>query len=217
MANEQIFPFRKIFLKTCFYKSFVTKKLQIKDPSFSLVKMRLENEVQCQKLNCKSLSNGEVLENENGKCVAKCLECDISMCTPCLLEHHHKLISLVSPVKTSKLSEKDEDFLHEEINTKMSTEIEKTFNFYIQTLQERKEYLVKELNTIIQFALLNHNQNINKQLQVQFQLEMKKQQIEKEITDEYDLMNGHQSSTDSTESALKNKLNFLNELNNLIL
>ena len=66
----------------------------------------------------------------------------------------------------------------------IETEIQKTYNFYVQMLKERKDYLVKELNTIIQYALLNNQQNINKQLKLQYQLEMKKQQLEKETEQE---------------------------------
>ena len=99
----------------------------------------------------------------------------------------------------------------------IESEINKTFQFYIQTLRERKEYLIKELNTIVQFALLNHSQNINKQVQVQYQLELKKQQVEKELNDYYDLLNGAQTPINLDELNLKNKLNLLAELNNVIL
>jgi len=100
----------------------------------------------------------------------------------------------------------------------IETEITKTFNFYVQILKERKEYLIKELNTIVQFALLNHTQSINKQVQVQYQLELKKQQVEKELNDYYELLN-HSSTSINTanleESNLQNKMNLLKELNNL--
>ena len=66
----------------------------------------------------------------------------------------------------------------------IEAEIQKTYNFYLQMLKERKDYLIKELNTITQYALINHSQNLNKQLQVQYQLELKKQQLEKEIESE---------------------------------
>lgn len=85
--------------------------------------------------------------------------------------------------------------------------------------------MVKELNTIVQFAVLNHSQNINKQVQVQYQLELKKQQLEKELNDCYDMLNeqanggastGSNANVSIDEASVKNKLNLLNELNNLI-
>lgn len=91
----------------------------------------------------------------------------------------------------------------------IENEIQKTYNFYLQILKERKDYLVKELNTIIQYALLNHSQNLNKQLQIQFQLEIKKQQIEKELSD---LETGNSSSHGANNLKLMNNLNEINKL-----
>lgn len=68
----------------------------------------------------------------------------------------------------------------------IEADINKTFAFYEQTLRERKEYLLKEMNTITQYALLSHSQNLAKQLQVQYQLDMKKQAIEKELQMDYE-------------------------------
>lgn len=45
----------------------------------------------------------------------------------------------------------------------IESEIQKTYTFYSQMLKERRDYLIKELNTIVQYALLN--QNLNKQQQ----------------------------------------------------
>ncbi|RNA17364.1 hypothetical protein BpHYR1_038375, partial [Brachionus plicatilis] len=180
--------------------------------------------------------------------VAKCTDCNLNMCTNCVLEHqfaaknmNHKLVNLFEEkkgqeieytneinnniitdkfympkvedisdsdiIRRRQIEEEDRQSEREHLqmqqmhqmhqyqlsnqmfanklkqqqqqnvqstatNAKLvqiESEINKTFNFYIQMLKERKEYLVKELNTIIQFALLNHNQNINKQLQQQHQ------------------------------------------------
>lgn len=68
----------------------------------------------------------------------------------------------------------------------IENDINKTFNIYSQMLKERKEYLIKELNTIIQFALVNHSTNVNKQVQMQYQLELKKSNLEKEIQLDYE-------------------------------
>ncbi len=48
----------------------------------------------------------------------------------------------------------------------IETEIQKSYNFYTQMLKERKDYLINELNTIVQYAVLNHGQNLNKQLKL---------------------------------------------------
>lgn len=48
----------------------------------------------------------------------------------------------------------------------IENEIQKSYNFYTQMLKERKDYLINELNTIVQFAVLNHTQNYNKQLKL---------------------------------------------------
>ncbi len=48
----------------------------------------------------------------------------------------------------------------------IETEIQKSYNFYTQMLKERKDYLINELNTIVQYAVLNHTQNYNKQLKL---------------------------------------------------
>ena len=48
----------------------------------------------------------------------------------------------------------------------IETEIQKSYNFYTQMLKERKDYLINELNTIVQYAVLNHSQNYNKQLKL---------------------------------------------------
>ena len=66
----------------------------------------------------------------------------------------------------------------------IENEIQKTYNFYVQMLKERKDYLTKELNTIINYAILNNQTNINKQLKLQYQLEMKKQQLEQDTEQE---------------------------------
>ncbi len=78
--------------------------------------------------------------------------------------------------------------------------------------------MIKELNTIVQFTTLNHTQNINKQVQVQYQLEMKKAQVENELNEYYDLLNGQNANKVNLEELnLKGKLNLLTELNNLIM
>ena len=103
--------------------------------------------------------------------------------------------------------------------SQIECEISKTFNFYVQTLRERKDYLINELNTIVQYAHLNHQQNIQKQIQVQVQLEVKKQQIELELGEYYDLLhspNVDLSKVNLEELNLKSKLGLLNELNGLL-
>lgn len=52
----------------------------------------------------------------------------------------------------------------------IENEIQKSYNFYTQMLKERKDYLINELNTIVQFAVLNHTQNYNKQLKLKCKL-----------------------------------------------
>ncbi|CAF0819596.1 unnamed protein product, partial [Brachionus calyciflorus] len=264
----------------------------------------MEELIKCDKC---SVATSDGLEHNEQVTIAKmaivkCLDCNLNMCTSCILDHQfngqyltHKLLTLIEQsderkemdeytteinnnviteksymhkaddligdselIRRRQIEDEDKNTTKEQIqlqhmqqiqqyqisnqlianklkqqqqqqaaqtsatNAKLvqiENEISKTFNFYVQMLKERKDYLVKELNTIIQFALLNHNQNVNKQLQVQFQLEMKKQQVEKEITDDYDMLNvqGNTSDVMNVENGLKNKLNFLNELNNLIL
>jgi tripartite motif-containing protein 2/3 len=93
----------------------------------------------------------------------------------------------------------------------IESEIQKTYNFYVQMLKERKEYLIKELNTIINYALLNNQTNINKQLKLQYQLEMKKQLLEKETEQELNelkvLTQSPQSTSSSKVSPMTSPLN----------
>jgi len=56
----------------------------------------------------------------------------------------------------------------------IEAEIQKSYNFYMQMLKERKDYLINELNTIMQYAVLNHNQNYNKQLKLKAELDQKR-------------------------------------------
>jgi hypothetical protein len=130
--------------------------------------------------------------------------------------------------------------------THIEAEIQKTYEFYVQMLKERKEYLIKELNTIINYALLSNQTNINKQVKLQYQLEMKKQQLEKEteqelselksITNNNDVAsnsssafmspisqtsspnNNHadSSSISALTQSLNEKLSSLQEMNNLL-
>lgn len=60
----------------------------------------------------------------------------------------------------------------------IETEIQKSYNFYTQMLKERKDYLINELNTIVQYAVLNHSQNLNKQLKLKAELEQKRVNLE---------------------------------------
>lgn len=60
----------------------------------------------------------------------------------------------------------------------IENEIQKSYNFYIQMLKERRDYLINELNTIVQYALLSHTQNYNKQLKLKTELEQKRQSLE---------------------------------------
>jgi len=60
----------------------------------------------------------------------------------------------------------------------IENEIQKSYNFYIQMLKERRDYLINELNTIVQYALLSHTQNYNKQLKIKNELEQKRQSLE---------------------------------------
>jgi len=60
----------------------------------------------------------------------------------------------------------------------IEAEIQKSYNFYTQMLKERKDYLINELNTIVNYAILNHTQNYNKQLKLKAELEQKRQSLE---------------------------------------
>ena len=60
----------------------------------------------------------------------------------------------------------------------IESEIQKSYNFYVQMLKERRDYLVNELNTIVQYAIQNHQQNYNKQLKLKTEIEQKKQSLE---------------------------------------
>lgn len=84
----------------------------------------------------------------------------------------------------------------------IESEISKTFDFYEQTLKERKEYLLKEMNTITQYALLNHTQSIGKQLQIQYQLDMKKQAVEKELSVDYEMYNQYSKQIEQLRQEL---------------
>ena len=55
---------------------------------------------------------------------------------------------------------------HQQRLIQIESEIQKSYNFYTQMLKERKDYLINELNTIVQYAVLNHTQNFNKQLKL---------------------------------------------------
>jgi len=84
----------------------------------------------------------------------------------------------------------------------IETEIQKSYNFYMQMLKERKDYLINELNTIVQYAVLNHSQNYNKQLKLKAELEQKRVNLE---------------LSDSMQTFLSNdpsKVSPLNDLNN---
>lgn len=84
----------------------------------------------------------------------------------------------------------------------IETEIQKSYNFYTQMLKERKDYLINELNTIVQYAVLNHSQNYNKQLKLKAELEQKRVNLE---------------LSDSMQSFLANdpsKASPLNDMNN---
>jgi hypothetical protein len=97
----------------------------------------------------------------------------------------------------------------------IETEIQKSYNFYTQMLKERKDYLINELNTIVQYAVLNHNQNYNKQLKLKAELEQKRANLELS-----DSMQSFMSNDPSKASPLNdlnnNKINNnIVELNNL--
>lgn len=93
------------------------------------------------------------------------------------------------------------------------------------------------MSTITQYAVLNHAQSIGKQLQIQYQLDMKKQTVEKELNVDYELYSqyGKQieqlrqeqggNSEEMTvltelmakiESEVKMRLGLIKELNNLL-
>lgn len=67
----------------------------------------------------------------------------------------------------------------------IEAEIDKTFGVYQQLLNERKDYLLKELNTVAQYAMLSRAQELAKQLQIQYQLDVQKQKIENELRADY--------------------------------
>ena len=94
-----------------------------------------------------------------------------------------------------------------QVLVQIESEIQKTYNFYVQMLKERKEYLIKELNTIISYALQNNQANINKQLKLQYQLEMKKQQLEKETEQELNELKMLTSQQTTSPSSNANNTN----------
>jgi len=84
----------------------------------------------------------------------------------------------------------------------IENEIQKSYNFYIQMLKERRDYLINELNTIVQYALLSHNQNLNRQLKLKTELEQKRQSLE--IAEAVATALSNTNQTDSNESKLLN-------------
>ena len=84
----------------------------------------------------------------------------------------------------------------------IENEIQKSYNFYIQMLKERRDYLINELNTIVQYALLSHNQSLNRQLKLKTELEQKRQSLEIAEAVASALSNTNQN--DTNESKLLN-------------
>lgn len=58
------------------------------------------------------------------------------------------------------------------------------------------------MNTITQYALLNHTQSIGKQLQIQYQLDMKKQAVEKELSVDYEMYNQYSKQIEQLRQEL---------------
>lgn len=87
----------------------------------------------------------------------------------------------------------------------IENDINKTFNIYTQMLKERKDYLLKELNTIVKFAPANHAQNVNKQVQMQYQLEVKKLDLEKEIQSDCEVYTQYTQQLDQLKEQLASK------------
>lgn len=85
----------------------------------------------------------------------------------------------------------------------IENEIQKSYNFYIQMLKERRDYLINELNTIVQYALLSHTQNYNKQLKLKTELEQKRQSLE--IAEA--VASALQNTATQNESSLNDSLN----------
>jgi multidrug efflux pump subunit AcrA (membrane-fusion protein) len=81
----------------------------------------------------------------------------------------------------------------------IEAEIQKSYNFYTQMLKERKDYLINELNTIVNYAILNHTQNYNKQLKLKAELEQKRQSLE--------IAEAVQSALSSSDSSKMNGFN----------
>jgi len=99
----------------------------------------------------------------------------------------------------------------------IETEIQKSYNFYTQMLKERKDYLINELNTIVQYAVLNHTQNYNKQLKLKSELEQKRANLELSDSITQSFLSGDSSKVSPLNHDLNNnKINSnLAELNNL--
>lgn len=99
----------------------------------------------------------------------------------------------------------------------IETEIQKSYNFYMQMLKERKDYLINELNTIVQYAVLNHTQNYNKQLKLKAELEQKRANLE--LSDSmHSFLSNDLSKASPLNDMNNNKVNnSIAELNNLSL
>lgn len=128
------------------------------------------------------------------------------------LQQHYNTLQdqvLVQRKRDQQMQQKPEVFMlgsqqqqQQQRLLQIETEIQKSYNFYTQMLKERKDYLINELNTIVQYAVLNHSQNYNKQLKLKAELEQKRHALE--------LSDSVQSFLNPNETSKASPLNDMN-------
>lgn len=118
------------------------------------------------------------------------------------IKNKHQLHQQQQQLSMNNTAEQQQLHQHQQRLLQIESEIQKSYNFYTQMLKERKDYLINELNTIVSYAVLNHTQNLNKQLKLKAELDQKRTSLE---------------ASESMQSFLSNdlaKVSPLNDLNN---
>lgn len=82
------------------------------------------------------------------------------------IKNKHQLHQQQQQLSMNNTAEQQQLHQHQQRLLQIESEIQKSYNFYTQMLKERKDYLINELNTIVSYAVLNHTQNLNKQLKL---------------------------------------------------
>ena len=174
----------------------------------------------CEACTIAKKPNDEEDIGTNEVAVAKCIDCDLNLCSKCLLGHRlicaytkHK----ISPIKdlnnnfekpsiVSKSNCQQSHISHPQQNSKsinyqlivkdqeqimvqqhiaqIEAEIHKTFGLYMQKLEERRDYLINELNILADFTIRNHQENFDKHLKIKTEIEQKLVEIA-ESTNKY--------------------------------